>query len=89
MALVLGAGGCGGDNSGSDTPSVSIPAVTSPSVTAPTASLPTSTAAKTGTSGKRPNPQQPDSDTNDLPPQKGSPEADFERQCKQDPSACG
>ncbi len=33
--------------------------------------------------GKTYNPNAPDSATNDVPPAKGSPEAQFEKQCKQ------
>ncbi|MFL5908490.1 MAG: hypothetical protein ACJ75Z_12945 [Solirubrobacterales bacterium] len=39
--------------------------------------------------GKTYNPTLPDSATNDVPPPKGSPQAQFEQQCKQHPSACG
>jgi hypothetical protein len=33
--------------------------------------------------GKTFNPSAPDSATNDVPPKKGSPQAAFEQQCKQ------
>ena len=93
LALTAGliAAGCGSDSSGETTVhSVSIPAVTAPNLTS---TAPAST-AKPGTTattkgGKTFNPQAPDSQTNDVPPKKGSPQAAFEQQCKQNPSACG
>jgi hypothetical protein len=91
LALAIGliAAGCGSDSSGeTTTQSVSIPAVTSPVPTATAA--PATTTAKTTPSttvttkkGQTYNPQVPDSATNDVPPKKGSPEAAFEQQCKQ------
>jgi hypothetical protein len=95
VALVIGSlvAGCGGDSSGeTTTPSVSIPAVTSPVPTAASTTAPTITSGTTSTTtkgGKRFDPQQPDSQTNDVPPKKGSPQATFEQQCKQNPDACG
>jgi hypothetical protein len=94
LALAAGliAAGCGSDSSGETTVhSVSIPAVTSPLPTAttaaPTATIPGTTSTTKG--GKTFNPQAPDSETNDIPPKKGSPQATFEQQCKQNPQACG
>ena len=85
LALGVIAAGCGGDDSGGTptAPSVSIPAVTAP--------LATSTApATTTTKGTTTyNPKLPDSATNDIPAPQGSPQAQFEQQCKQNPSACG
>lgn len=98
LATGLIAAGCGSDSSGDTTTNpVSIPVVTSPVPTASTApAAPTTTSATTSqsttvttTGGKTYNPQAPDSATNDVPPAKGSPEAAFEKQCKQNPSACG
>jgi hypothetical protein len=89
LALAIGliAGGCGSDSSGETTTrSVSIPAVTSPVPTATTAPATTNTSPGTTVTtkgGKTYNPQQPDSETNDVPPKKGSPEAIFEQQCQQ------
>jgi hypothetical protein len=89
VALTIGliAAGCGSDSSGETTThSVSIPAVTAPvpTATATTATTTTSPGTTTTTKGgKTYNPQIPDSETNDVPPKKGSPEAAFEQQCKQ------
>jgi hypothetical protein len=90
VALTIGliVAGCGSDSSGetATTHSVSIPAVTSPVPTAPTTTAPTTTSPGTTATtkgGKTYNPQIPDSETNDVPPKKGSPEAAFEEQCKQ------
>jgi hypothetical protein len=93
FAIGLIAAGCGSDDSGGTTTApVSIPAVTSPGL--PTATAPPTTSTTPSTtpttkSGKTYNPNQPDSATNDIPPAKGSPQAQFEQQCKQNPSACG
>ena len=91
-AIALIATGCGSDSSGETTaPSVSIPAVTSPGVSTSAGSVKTTVPGTTVTSkgGKTYNPKAPDSATNDVPPAKGSPQAQFEQQCKQNPSACG
>ena len=95
LALAIGliAAGCGSDSSGETTThSVSIPAITSPvptasSTVAPSTIAPSTTITTPG--GGIFNPQQPDSQTNDVPPKKGSPQAAFEKQCKQNPAACG
>jgi hypothetical protein len=94
LALAIGliAAGCGSDSSGETTThSVSIPAVTSP-VPVTTATTPATTTSPgttvTTKGGKTYNPQEPDSATNDVPPKKGSPEAAFEEQCKQQ-GTCG
>jgi hypothetical protein len=94
LALAIGliAAGCGSDNSGETTaPTVSIPAVTSPGISTSTTPAATVTPGTTATSkgGKTFNPNAPDSATNDVPPAEGSPQAQFEKQCKQNPSACG
>ena len=93
LAIGLAGAGCGSDSSGETTThSVSIPAITSPVPTASTTATPTTTAPGTTatTKGGKPfNPQAPDSATNDVPPKKGSPQAAFEQQCKQNPAACG
>jgi hypothetical protein len=93
LALAIGsiAAGCGSDSSGETTThSVSIPAVTSPVGTV--ATTPSTTVSPgttpTGKGGTTFDPQQPDSETNDIPPRKGSPEAAFEKQCKQQ-GTCG
>jgi hypothetical protein len=88
LALATGllAAGCGSDSSGETTThSVSIPAVTSPGATASTTLATTTTPGTTATTngGTTFNPQAPDSATNDVPPKKGSPQAAFEQQCKQ------
>jgi hypothetical protein len=94
LALAIGviAAGCGSDDSGETTaPSVSIPAVTSPGLTTSTAPATTTApgTTSTGKGGTTFNPKAPDSATNDIPPPKGSPQEQFEQQCKQNPSACG
>src|SRR4029077_1287169 len=93
FAIGLIAAGCGSDDPGATTtPPVSLPAVTSPGLTTTTAPTTTSTTPSTtptAKGGKTYNPNQPDSATNDIPPAAGSPQAQFEQQCKQTPSACG
>jgi hypothetical protein len=87
----LAVAGCGGDDSGeTTTPTVSIPEVTSPIPGTPTppASTPTGSTAPNG-GGSNYNPKQPDSATNDVPPPAGSPQETFEKQCRQNPQACG
>jgi hypothetical protein len=90
LALAIGliAAGCGSDSSGETTThSVSIPAVTAPGLTTSTSTPPASKTKQDTTvttkGGKTYNPQAPDSATNDVPPKKGSPQAAFEQQCKQ------
>jgi hypothetical protein len=95
LAIGLTAAGCGSDSSGeTSTRAVSIPAVTSPvPASSVTTSIPATTTTPGTTSttkgGKTFNPQAPDSATNDVPPAKGSPQANFEKQCEQNPAACG
>jgi hypothetical protein len=93
LAAAIGviATGCGSDSSGDTTTHpVSIPAVTAPNLTSTAAQTATTPGtASTPKGGKTFNPQAPDSATNDIPPKKGSPQAQFEQQCKQSPSACG
>jgi hypothetical protein len=93
VALATGviAAGCGSDSSGETTThSVSIPAVTSPVPAVSTTTAPATTATGATSTGTQTfNPQEPDSATNDVPPKKGSPQAAFEQQCKQNPAACG
>jgi len=92
LLIGLAVAGCGSDDSGETTvPTVSIPAITSP--IAPTATVPATTTAPTESTtpkgGKTVNPKEPDSATNDVPPPGGSPQEAFERQCEQNPKACG
>ncbi len=103
IAAVLAVAGCGSDDSGeTSAPTVSIPPVTSPipsTITAPaTTSTPTGTTGPgngngNGNGGVGPssnaNPNKPDSETNDIPPPAGSPQDAFEKQCQQNPQACG
>jgi hypothetical protein len=93
IAIALAMAGCGSDDSGeTSAPTVSIPAVTSPLGTTTTAPATTSTTpATTSTTrkGGNYNPNLPDSATNDVPPPPGSPEEAFEKQCAQNPQACG
>jgi hypothetical protein len=104
-ALVLGlaVAGCGGDDSGETTApqTVSIPAITSPIPTTTTAPATTTTPGGSTTTGKEggggtggtgvkpANPNEPDSPTNDVQPPPGSPQEAFEKQCEQNPAACG
>jgi multidrug efflux pump subunit AcrA (membrane-fusion protein) len=88
IALALAAAGCGGDSSGETTaPAVSIPAVTAP--IAPTTTGTATSAPTTTKGGHTVKPKEPDSATNDVPPPPGSPQEAFEKQCQQDPRACG
>jgi ABC-type glycerol-3-phosphate transport system substrate-binding protein len=96
LAIGLGIAGCGGDESGETTttaPTVSIPPITSPipaTTTAPaTTTTPTESTTTTRGNGNNVNPKQPDSETNDVPPPPGSPQEAFEKQCEQNPQACG
>ncbi len=102
IAAVLALAGCGGDDSGETTvPSVSIPSITSPIPATTTAPATTGTTTPTGTgpgNGNRnggvgppggANPKEPDSATNDVPPPADSPQEAFEKQCEQNPQACG
>jgi hypothetical protein len=93
VAIGLIAAGCGGDDSGepASVPSVTLPAVTAPvpTSTAPAITTPPATTTTTGRGTTTYNPNLPDSETNDVPPPKGSPQEQFEQQCKQNPSACG
>jgi hypothetical protein len=72
---------------------VSIPRITSPIPTTATAPTTTTTPTESTTTapgkGNQFNPKQPDSATNDLPPPPGSPQEAFEKQCEQNPEACG
>jgi hypothetical protein len=96
LVIGLGIGGCGSEDSGEPTPpTVSIPAITSPipatTTTPATTSAPTgsTTTTKRGNGGSNVNPNRPDSKTNDVPPPAGSPQEAFEKQCRQNPQACG
>jgi len=86
LALAIGVtgAGCGSDSSGETTvPSVSIPSITSPVPTTSSTSITTDIPSTSTTNGgKSFNPAEPDSETNDIPPAKGSPEEAFEKQCK-------
>jgi hypothetical protein len=91
VAVAVAATGCGSDSSGqASVPTVSIPIVTSPVTPTPSAPPTTSFPGTTTTkNGGTYNPKLPDSATNDVPPPKGSPQAQFEQQCQKHPSACG
>jgi hypothetical protein len=94
-ALALGAAACGDDDDEETTPSVTAPAAieTAPTTTAP----PTTTTPAEATTTKPPktggtpsyDPAKPDTPENDVPPPPGSPQEAFERQCQQNPAACG
>jgi hypothetical protein len=94
LALGLAIGGCGGDGSGETTtvPTVSIPAITSPipvtSTTTPATTTTPTGPTTTSNGGSSANPNQPDSETNDVRPPAGSPQEAFEKQCEQNPRAC-
>ena len=98
LALGLAMVGCGSDDSRDATTepaAVSIPPITSP-IPATTVAPTATTSTPTGTTGNggsgppgRANPNQPDSATNDVPPPAGSPQQAFEKQCVQNPKACG
>jgi hypothetical protein len=86
VAIGLIAAGCGSDSSGETTAApVSIPAVTTPGISTSTEPAGTVTPGTTVTSkgGTTYNPNAPDSATNDVPPAKGSPQEQFEKQCQQ------
>jgi hypothetical protein len=99
----LALAGCGGDDDSGETtpPSVSIPAVTSPipATTTPPPTTTTPTGPTGGSGGTSPpsgetppsgaTPKRPDSEANDVPPPPGSPQEAFEKQCEQNPAACG
>jgi hypothetical protein len=98
LLIGLAITGCGSDDSGETTPppTVSIPAITSPIPA--TTTTPVTTSTSTGTTGNgnggsgppnRTNPNLPDSATNDVKPPAGSPQEAFEKQCEQNPEACG
>ena len=88
IVVAIAVSGCGSDESGQESqPTVSIPAVTAPQLTT---TAPATTAPGTTSAGKgNVNPQEPDSETNDVPPPAGSPQEAFEKQCEQNPQACG
>ena len=94
-ALALGTGACGGDDE-ETAPSVTVPASTetAPATTTTTAPVTTTkptTTTGTGKTGGTPShdPAKPDTPANDVPPPPGSPQEAFEKQCEQNPSACG
>jgi hypothetical protein len=97
LVLVLGASGCGGDDDETTSaPSISVPVVSVPTtggVSVPNVSTTTTPPPDIVTTGKggtaKPNPAAPDAPSNDLPPPPGSPQEAFERQCEQNPAACG
>jgi hypothetical protein len=90
IVLAIAVAGCGSDSSGDEShPAVSIPTVTAPDLST-TARTTTGSGPETTTTGTgKYNPSQPDSETNDVPPAPGSPEEAFEKQCQQNPQACG
>ena len=86
-ALALVGGACGGDDDGDEItiPSISIPEQTT---TAPE-TTPETTPQEPDGGTQAPDPAQPDSPQNDVPPPPGSPQERFENFCKQNPGACG
>jgi hypothetical protein len=91
-ALAIGAAGCGSDDESEPTtvPTISVPSgevqTVPESKTTTTAPEQTTTS---GSGGTKVNPNKPDSPTNDIPPQPGTPESKFEQYCDQNPGACG
>ncbi len=96
LALTLGAAACGDDDDGGDEMDTSIPEVTIPdsateteSVEPTTTTEPTSPEEDNGRPGGNVNPDEPDTETNDKPPDPGSPEEAFEQDCAANPGKCG
>ena len=93
IAIVIVAAGCSSDDSGQEdtAPTVSIPEITNPLGTTTTTPATTIAPGTTSTSkgGKTFDPNQPDSETNDVPPPPGSPQEEFEKVCEEQPSLCG
>ena len=97
LALALGAAGCGGDDDEGDTTDfeISVPEATVQSeTTEPTETAPQTTTQEDGggTGGTSPpsaKPGKQDSAANDTPPPAGSPQEAFEKECEQNPAACG
>jgi hypothetical protein len=96
LVIGLAIAGCGGDDSDETTaPALSIPTITAPIAPTTTALSTTSTTTNESTTttttkgGKTVDPKQPDSPANDVPPPAGSPQEAFEKQCEQNPEACG
>ena len=98
LALALGAAGCGGDDDEGHTTStfeISVPEATvQTEATAPAETAPQTTTQEDGggTGGTSPpsaNPGKQDSAANDTPPLAGSPQEAFEKECEQNPAACG
>lgn len=90
--LALGAFGCGDDDGSSS--EVTVPTIEAPTdvtetgatTTAPSGGVtPDDSGGGTGTA----DPSEEDSATNDKPPRPGSPEEAFEKECEQNPAACG
>ena len=93
-ALAIGAAGCGSDDESSPTtaPTISVPSGEVQTVPEPktTTTTPEQTTTNSGGSGgTKVNPSKPDSPTNDVPPEPGTPESKFEQYCNQNPGACG
>jgi hypothetical protein len=95
LALLLGAAGCGGDDEDdtASVPSTSVSTTEQPTVPAAAEATtpPAPTTTKTEKTGGTPSydPGKADTPENDVPPPPGSPQEAFERQCEQNPAACG
>jgi hypothetical protein len=99
LALAAGAAGCGGDDDGGEeanVPEITVPAgepqtVPEETTTAPetTTTPPDSGGGGGGGGGGNADPSKPDSPTNDIPPEPGTPQAKFEQFCEENPGACG
>lgn len=87
-ALALGAlAGCGDDD---EDVQVTVPEISVEDPDLEVAPPPETTDPQTGGTGSpEADPTQEDSETNDKPPEPGSPEEAFEQACEQNPAACG
>jgi hypothetical protein len=94
-ALIFGAAGCGDDDEGDSdvtVPTISVPDTTESTTTdtVETETTETSPDDSGGSgSGSGSGSGGVDSETNDIPPEPGSPQEAFEQDCEQNPAKCG
>jgi hypothetical protein len=62
---------------------------TQSTTTAPPTTTASSTVTATETTAPNYDPAKPDSESNDKPPESGSPQESFEQACEQNPESCG
>jgi hypothetical protein len=98
--FALAAAGCGGDEDAAkdsaeelDTPPLTVPGGDASELqeTTPSSTTPSTTPAEPGTGGTpapAPETPAPDSPENDTPPAPGTPPAQFEEFCDENPGAC-